>query len=76
MSNFCPKMMLTNLPPYSHALEQVFLPQLSHCRSASHLARLPGSRVSDHTLSAYRHAVGALLIDWSEESLLRPGRCE
>lgn len=33
-----------------------------------------GSRVSAHTLSAYRHAVGALLVDWAGENLLRPGR--
>ena len=33
-----------------------------------------GSRVSSHTLSAYRHAVLALLSDWSGENLLRPGR--
>ena len=33
-----------------------------------------GSRVSTHTLSAYRHAVLALLSDWSGENLLRPGR--
>ena len=33
-----------------------------------------GSRVSSHTLSAYRHAVGSLLSDWSGENLLRPGR--
>jgi integrase/recombinase XerC len=33
-----------------------------------------GSRVSGHTLSAYRHAFAELLKDWSGESLLRPGR--
>ena len=33
-----------------------------------------GSRVSRHTLSAYRHAVESLLSDWSGENLLRPGR--
>ena len=33
-----------------------------------------GSRVSSHTLSAYRHAVGSLLSDWVGENLLRPGR--
>ncbi|CAA9256096.1 MAG: hypothetical protein AVDCRST_MAG93-1979 [uncultured Chloroflexia bacterium] len=33
-----------------------------------------GSRVSSHTLSAYRHAVGALLLDWQGENLLRPSR--
>ncbi len=33
-----------------------------------------GPRVSSHTLSAYRHAVGALLSDWAGENLLRPGR--
>jgi integrase/recombinase XerC len=33
-----------------------------------------GSRVSGHTLSAYRHAIGALLADWESENLLRPGR--
>jgi integrase/recombinase XerC len=33
-----------------------------------------GARVSSHTLSAYRHAVGVLLTDWSGENLLRPGR--
>ena len=33
-----------------------------------------GSRVSSHTLRAYRHAVGALLSDWSGENLLRPSR--
>ncbi len=33
-----------------------------------------GSQVSAHTLSAYRHALGMLLEDWSGENLLRPGR--
>jgi len=33
-----------------------------------------GSRVSSHTLSAYRHAISKLLEDWSGENLLRPGR--
>ena len=33
-----------------------------------------GSRVSSHTLSAYRHAVESLLSDWAGENLLRPGR--
>jgi integrase/recombinase XerC len=33
-----------------------------------------GSRVSGHTLSAYRHALAELLKDWSGENLLRPGR--
>jgi integrase/recombinase XerC len=33
-----------------------------------------GSRVSAHTLSAYRHGVGMLLTDWSGENLLRPSR--
>ncbi len=33
-----------------------------------------GSRVSSHTLSAYRRAVTVLLRDWSGENLLRPGR--
>lgn len=33
-----------------------------------------GSRVSSHTLTAYRHAVGSLLLDWPGENLLRPGR--
>jgi integrase/recombinase XerC len=33
-----------------------------------------GSRVSAHTLSAYRHALAELLKDWSGENLLRPGR--
>ncbi len=33
-----------------------------------------GARVSGHTLSAYRHAIGALLVEWSGENLLRPGR--
>ena len=33
-----------------------------------------GSRVSAHTLSAYRHAIAELLKDWSGENLLRPSR--
>ncbi len=33
-----------------------------------------GSRVSAHTLSAYRHAVMMLLEAWSGENLLRPSR--
>jgi integrase/recombinase XerC len=33
-----------------------------------------GSRVSTHTLSAYRHAIAGLLKDWSGENLLRPSR--
>lgn len=33
-----------------------------------------GSRVSGHTLSAYRYAVGMLLEDWAAENLLRPNR--
>lgn len=33
-----------------------------------------GSRVSGHTLSAYRHALGMLLEGWSGENLLRPSR--
>ena len=33
-----------------------------------------GSRVSSHTLSAYRQALGVLLTDWSGENLLRPSR--
>lgn len=33
-----------------------------------------GSRVSGHTLSAYRRALTVLLEDWSGENLLRPGR--
>jgi integrase/recombinase XerC len=33
-----------------------------------------GSRVSVHTLSAYRHGVTGLLRDWSGENLLRPSR--
>lgn len=33
-----------------------------------------GSRVSSHTLSAYRHAVESLLSDWVGVNLLRPGR--
>ena len=33
-----------------------------------------GSRVSGHTLSAYRHAVESLLSDWSGENLVRPSR--
>lgn len=33
-----------------------------------------GSRVSGHTLSAYRHAIAELLKDWAGENLLRPGR--
>ncbi len=33
-----------------------------------------GSRVSAHTLSAYRHAIAELLKNWSGENLLRPGR--
>lgn len=33
-----------------------------------------GSRVSSHTLSAYRHSVAALLSDWAGENLLRPSR--
>jgi integrase/recombinase XerC len=33
-----------------------------------------GSRVSGHTLSAYRHAIAELLKDWESENLLRPGR--
>ena len=33
-----------------------------------------GSRVSGHTLTAYRHALGVLMTDWVGESLLRPKR--
>jgi integrase len=33
-----------------------------------------GSRVSQHTLSAYRHAITELLKDWLSENLLRPSR--
>ncbi len=33
-----------------------------------------GSRVSSHTLAAYRRAVGVLLNDWQSKNLLRPGR--
>ncbi|CAA9565514.1 MAG: hypothetical protein AVDCRST_MAG86-1021 [uncultured Truepera sp.] len=33
-----------------------------------------GSRVSNHTLSAYRHAISGLLEDWQGENLLRPSR--
>ena len=33
-----------------------------------------GSRISGHTLSAYRHAVESLLSDWVGENLLRPSR--
>ena len=33
-----------------------------------------GSRVSGHTLLAYRRALTVLLEDWSGENLLRPGR--
>jgi len=33
-----------------------------------------GSRVSNHTLSAYQHAFGMLLEAWAGENLLRPSR--
>lgn len=33
-----------------------------------------GSRVSSHTLSAYKRALAVLLLDWQSETLLRPGR--
>lgn len=33
-----------------------------------------GSRVSSHTLSAYRHAIYALLSIWAGENLFRPSR--
>ena len=33
-----------------------------------------GSRVSGHTLTAYRHALEVLLTEWQGENLLRPGR--